>query len=299
VNPVAKGNLRGVTLLPSAAVDGGPAADLEAALARYRRLGWPAPDVALVSGSGLAVDLGAPVAGPLPLRDLLPFPIHAVVGHPLTVELLAPRPDRHVLYFRGRLHGYQGYDPHQTVLPVRLARRLGAGVLLMTNAAGGVRTDLAPGDLVLVEDQLNLSGASPLRGDLPADWGPRFPDLVGAFDPALRALAREAAAGLGLSLRAGVYAGLAGPAYETPAEVRMLRTLGADVTGMSTVLEVIAARHLGMRCRVLSLVSNQAAGVAPEPLTHDEVLAAGRAAAGALVRLLGALLADPRLTAAA
>jgi purine-nucleoside phosphorylase len=274
-----------------------PADSLQAGVERWRRLGWPAPDVAIVSGSGLAVDLGSPLAPPVTLQDLLPFPIHAVVGHPLAVEALAPAPGRTALYFRGRLHSYQGYDAHQTVFPVRLARLLGARVLVMTNAVGGIRTDLSPGDLVAISDQLNLIGMSPLRGELPAEWGPRFPNMVDAFDPALRALAKAVAKGLGIPLGEGVYAGLPGPAYETPAEVRMLRTLGADLTGMSTALEVIAARQMGMRCLSISLVSNAAAGVTGEPLDHEEVLAAGRAAAGRVQRLLTALLAEPRLTA--
>ncbi len=268
---------------------------LHAAVERYEARGWPRPDVLLVSGSGLAVDLGTPVAGPVPLADLLPFPVHAIAGHPLAVELLAPRPDRTVLYQRGRLHAYQGYSAAETVFPVRLARLLGARTLLLTNAAGGIDPELEPGDLVLLEDHLNLTGLNPLRGRLPPAWGPRFPDLVDAYDPELRSLARERATELGIGLAAGIYAGVAGPSYETPAEVRMLHGLGAHVTGMSTVLEVIAARQMGMRCLAISLVSNPAAGVAAERLDHADVLAAGRAAARDVQRLLAALLAEPAL----
>jgi purine-nucleoside phosphorylase len=165
----------------------------------------------------------------------------------------------------------------------------------MTNAAGGVRPEWPAGTLAAVTDQLNLTGRNPLFGEPPAEWGPRFPDMLDAYDPALRALALEHATRLGIDLRAGVYAGLPGPSYETPAEVRMLRALGADLVGMSTVLEVIAARHLGLRCLVLSLVANPGAGVTPAPLTHEEVLDAGRAAAQRVRALLGAILADPRL----
>lgn len=268
---------------------------IEEALSRYRSLGWPEPAAALVSGSGLAVDLGGPVHGPVPLQELLPFPIHGIVGHPLQVELLLPAPDRPVLYFRGRLHSYQGYTAAQTVMPVRLARLLGASTLVMTNASGGLRQDLDPGDLVLLEDHINLTGLNPLRGELPAAWGARFPDMLTAYDPELRELARVKAEELGIHLHHGVYAGVAGPSYETPAEVRMLRTLGGDVAGMSTVLEVIAAHHMGLRCLCLSLVSNAAAGVTGEPLDHDEVLEAGEQAAEQVRRLLGALLADPAL----
>lgn len=270
---------------------------LDQGLKNWHRLGWPSPKALIVSGSGLAVDLIPPAHGPVPQADIAPFPIAAIVGHPLSLELLTPDNAPPVLYCRGRVHSYQGYDPNQVVFWVRLARLLGAETLVMTNAAGGLDPDHAPGDLVLISDQVNLSGLTPLRGDLPESWGPRFPDMVDAYAPALRELAREHADGLGLSLGEGVYFGLAGPAYETPAEIRMLRTLGADLTGMSTVLEVTAARHMGMRCLGMSLVTNLAAGVTGEPLVHDEVLEAGRAAAGSVQRLLAALIADPHLTA--
>lgn len=241
------------------------------------------------------MDLGSSRHGPVPLQELIPFPVHGIEGHPLQVELLQPAEGRAVLYFRGRLHSYQGHTASQTVLPVRLARLLGAEVLLMTNAAGGLREDLAPGDLVLIEDHVNLTGLNPLRGEPPEEWGPRFPDMVTAYDPQLRELVRRVAAELGVEISSGVYAGVAGPSYETPAEVRMLRTLGGDVTGMSTVLEVIAAHHMGMRCAVVSLVTNAAAGVTGEPLDHEEVLEAGRTAAVDVQRLFTALIAEPGL----
>lgn len=269
--------------------------ELDAACERWLALGRPRPDVALVAGSGLSIALGEPVAGPEPLAGWLPFPVGAVAGHDHSLELLAPAPGRHALYFRGRLHSYQGYDAAQVAFPVRFAARLGARVLVMTNAAGGVRPEWPAGTLAAVTDHLNLSGLNPLRGEPPVDWGPRFPDMVGAYDPDLIARARRHAAAAGFELADGVYAGLAGPSYETPAEIRMLRTMGADLAGMSTVLEVIAARHLGMRCLVISLVTNPGAGVAAAPLDHEEVLAAGRAAAGRVAALLGALLADPEL----
>ncbi len=272
-----------------------PVADLSAALAAYQELGWPAPQATVVTGSGLGVDLGEPVAEPIPLARLLPFEAHAVIGHAHRVELLEPVPGRHVLYFRGRLHFYQGYDPNQTVLPVRLAARLGAQVLLLTNAAGGLDPTMKPGDLRLISDHLNLTGVNPLRGELPAEWGPRFPDMSEAYDGALRRLFHRAADRLGMGLGEGVYVGLSGPTYETPAEVRMLARLGADLTGMSTVLEVIAARHLGVRCAALSLVTNLGCGLVPGALNHQEVLEAGRAAAGTVARLLAAVLADPEL----
>jgi purine-nucleoside phosphorylase len=269
--------------------------DVERAVENYRALEWPAPRALVVSGSGLAVDLAGEKLGETSLQHLLPFPVHAVIGHPHAVELLRPPGREAFLYQRGRLHSYQGYDAHQTVLMVRMAARLGARALVMTNAAGGLRETQQPGDLLLIRDHLNLMALNPLRGELPADWGPRFPDLSDAYDPALRDRARDAARELEIELGEGVYAGLAGPSFETPAEVRMLGALGADLAGMSTVLEVIAARHMGLRCLCLSLVSNPAAGVSAEPVNHDEVLEVGRSASGRVKRLLDALLAGPHL----
>lgn len=269
--------------------------ELALAVTRWRDLGRPAPDVALVAGSGLSVDLGPPVAGPEPLARWLPFPVHGVAGHRHEIELLEVAGGRRVLYFRGRIHGYQGFAPADVVFPVRFAALLGAKVLLMTNAAGGVRPEWPAGTLAAVSDHLNLTGTNPLAGEPPPAWGARFPDMVDAYDPGLRGLARRHARELGFDLPDGVYAGLNGPSYETPAEVRMLRTLGADLVGMSTVHEVIAARHLGLRCLVLSLVANPGAGVTDAPLNHEEVLEAGQAAAARVRALIEALLADPQL----
>jgi len=270
-------------------------AELDAAVERWQRMGRPTPDVILVAGSGLSVALGEPVVGPEPLADWLPFEVHAVAGHEHSLELLAPLPERHVLYFRGRLHSYQGYDAPQVAFAVRWGALLGARVLVMTNAAGGIRPEWEAGTLVALSDHLNLTGLNPLRGEPAAAWGPRFPDMADAYSPSLRRRARRHASTLGFELAEGVYAGLAGPSYETPAEVRMLRAMGADLAGMSTVLEVIAARHLGLPSLVVSLVTNPAAGVSPETLDHEDVLAAGRRAAGRIADLLSALLRDPGL----
>ncbi len=268
---------------------------LKEAVDRWNGLGWERPSVAVVSGSGLGVDLGERIHGPVSLEYFLPFSSHSVQGHALEVDVLLPLPERPVLYYRGRLHSYQGYSGYETVFPVRLAALLGVKVLILTNATGGLRPEHRPGDLVLLSDHINLTGLNPLRGQLPSEWGPRFPDMSAAYDPALRGLAHRLAEDLGVPLRDGVYAGLAGPTYETPAEVRMLQTLGGDVAGMSTVLEVIAAHHMGVRCLGLSMVSNPAAGLSDEPIVHDDVLAAGRLAAGSVQKLLGALLRHPDL----
>jgi purine-nucleoside phosphorylase len=267
----------------------------KSAVERFDLLGWPRPQVALVSGSGLAVDLEERSHGPIQLEFLLPFATHSIDGHPYAVEMFHPRPDRPVLYFKGRLHSYQGYTANDAVFPVRLAALLGAQVLVMTNASGGLRPHHRAGDLVMIRDHINLMGLNPLRGQLPSEWGPRFPDLGDAYDPRLRLLASRIAGELDIPLTEGVYTGVAGPSYETPAEVRMLQVLGGDVTGMSTVLEVIAARHMGMRCLCVSVVSNPAAGLTDAPVTHSEVLATGQAAAEKVRALLGAVLRAPEL----
>lgn len=286
-------------MIRSRAMDEEPLDDLvtplKEAVDRWNGLGWERPVVAVVSGSGLAVDLGERIHGPVALEYFLPFSCHAVEGHPHEVDVLLPRPDRPVLYFRGRLHSYQGYSAYETVFPARLATLLGIKVLIQTNATGGLRPEYQPGDLVVINDHINLTGLNPLRGQPPAEWGPRFPDMTGAYDPALRRLAHQLAGELGIPLHEGVYAGLPGPSYETPAEVRMLQTLGGDVAGMSTVLEVIAARHMGVRCFALSMVSNPAAGMSDEPIVHEDVLAAGARAAGNVQKLLGALIRHPDL----
>lgn len=268
----------------------------KSAVERFDLLGWPRPEVALVSGSGLAVDLGERTHGPIQLEFLLPFESHAIEGHPHVVEMFEPLPGRPVLYFKGRLHSYQGYSAHETVFPVRLAALLGVKALVMTNATGGLQPHHRPGDLVLIKDHLNLTGLNPLRGQLPPEWGVRFPDMGAAYDPRLRALTLQAAGELGIPLTEGVYAGMAGPSYETPSEVRMLRMLGGDVTGMSTVLEILAAHHMGVRCLCVSMVSNPAAGLSAVPVTHEEVLAAAQGAAGNLRALLRAVLESPLLT---
>jgi purine-nucleoside phosphorylase len=270
-----------------------PALDslLDQSVRAWDARGWPRPRAVVVSGSGLAHDLYPPTHGPIPLAELLPFEIHSVEGHPHRAELIEPVPGRPVLYYRGRLHYYQGYDPMQTVFPVRLAARLGAKALVMTNAAGGLNPAYQPGDLVLVSDHLNLTGLSPLRGTLPADFGPRFPDMTAAYDSGLRQIAQAHAAKVGLHLAEGVYAGLTGPSYETGAEVRMFQILGGDLVGMSTVLEVIAAHAMGVKCLVCSLVTNLAAGVG-EPLDHEEVLVAGKEAGPRVAALLKAVLEE-------
>ena len=248
-----------------------------AAAAIAERTGVERHDVAVVLGSGWAPaveQLGDPVAV-VPVGELPGFTPPTAAGH--GGRLLSLRIGEHrVLVFVGRIHAYEGHGLGHVVHPVRAACASGVHTIVLTNAAGGLRADFIVGQPVLISDHLNLTGRSPLIG-------PQFVDMVDAYCPRLRAIARE----LDPSLADGVYAGLPGPQYETPAEIRMLRTLGADLVGMSTVHETIAARAAGARVLAVSLVTNLAAGMTGQPLHHDEVLAAGRQSA----TRMGALLA--------
>jgi purine-nucleoside phosphorylase len=244
-------------------------------------------DVAVVLGSGWrpAVDRIGAVVAEAATSDLPGFAPSSVAGHGGGVRSLRSPGDRRVLAFVGRVHGYEGNEPAAVVHAVRTAHAAGCRVVVLTNAAGGITEGLSVGQAVLIADHLNLTGASPVAGALPPEGVPaRFVDLTDAYSPRLRALARS----VDPSLSEGVYAGLPGPHYETPAEIRMLRTLGADLVGMSTVWETIAARHLGLEVLGLSLVTNLAAGLSGEPLDHTEVLDAGVRAADRM----GALLAE-------
>ncbi len=242
------------------------------------RTGIGEHDVAIVLGSGWSpavAALGSPTAA-LPQAELPGFTPPSALGH--TGDLLSVRIGEHrVLVFVGRVHAYEGHDLRHVVHPVRTARAAGARVMVLTNAAGGLRPDMAVGQPVLISDHLNLTARSPLVGA-------QFVDLTDAYAPRLRKLARDTDP----ELAEGVYAALPGPHYETPAEIRMLRMLGADLVGMSTVHETIAARAAGAEVLGVSLVTNMAAGVTGEPLSHAEVLAAGAASA----TRMGSLLAD-------
>lgn len=253
--------------------------------------GVPRFDAAVVLGSGwmaAAEAIGA-AEREIPLADLGGFPQPTVAGHAPAVRYLV-KGDVRVLLFLGRVHMYEGHDPSAVVHGVRTAVAAGCRTVVLTNAAGGIRADYAVGQPVLISDHLNLTGRSPLTGSAPpTGYPPRFTDLTSAYSPRLRALARQQDP----TLAEGVYAALPGPHYETPAEIRMLRTLGADLVGMSTALEAIAARHVGAEVLAISLVTNPAAGLAAAPLDHAEVLAAARASAARIGALLSALL--PRL----
>jgi len=263
-----------------------------ASAARLAELtGQPRHDVAVVLGSGWApaADALGPAGAVVPLAELGGFPPPTVGGHSPTVRSLAVDGVR-TLVFLGRVHLYEGHEVATVVHGVRTAVAAGCRVVVLTNAAGGIRDGYQVGQPVLIADHLNLTGRSPLAGPPPPDgYGPRFTDLTDLYSARLRALARQADP----SLAEGVYAAMPGPHYETPAEIRMLRVLGADLVGMSTVLEAIAARHLGAEVLAISLVSNLAAGLAPSGLDHLEVVEAGRAAAGRMGSLLASVL--PRI----
>jgi purine-nucleoside phosphorylase len=265
----------------------------ERAAEELTRLAGAVPEVAVVLGSGWrsAADALGQAEVDLPMTELPGFPVPGVPGHEGRARYLQVDGCR-VLVLLGRSHLYEGRSPAEIVHGVRTAVIAGANVVVLTNAAGGLNRDYHPGQVVLVRDHINLTGASPLSGaEPPPGYRSRFVDLTDLYSMRLRGVARSVDA----SLVDGVYAALRGPHYETPAEIVMLRRAGADLVGMSTALEAIAVRHLGGSVLGLSLVTNLAAGVSPEPLDHAEVLAAGAAAAPRMGQLLASLL--PRLPA--
>jgi purine-nucleoside phosphorylase len=258
-------------------------AALEAAVRRRTDL---VPQVGIVLGSGLgglADELADPVA--IPFAELPGWPAATAPGH-LGRLLLGRLEGVPVAMLQGRLHLYEGHDPGLVVQPVLLMGRLGARILVLTNAAGGVDPRYGPGTLMIIGDHINLTGRSPLLGPNADAIGPRFTDLTDVWSPRLRMRLREAFGAEGVDHTEGVYVGLLGPSYETPAEVRMLRTLGADAVGMSTVLEAIAARWAGIEVCGVSLVTNAGAGYSGQPLTHEEVLESGAIAGPHLARVI-------------
>lgn len=229
------------------------------------------PEIGIVLGSGLGnfarqVEKSAEIS-----YDSLPgFPVSTVAGHAgkLIFGYVRSVP---VVVMQGRVHYYEGYSMEQVVAPIRLMGMLGAKKLLLTNAAGGVNMDFTPGDLMVITDHISAFVPSPLRGENPEELGRRFPDMSRVYDEDMRRAVLTAGEKLGQSLRQGVYLQWQGPNYETPAEIRMFRTLGADAVGMSTVCEAIAARHMGLRVCAISCITNMACGILPQPLSHEEV----------------------------
>ncbi len=263
----------------------GAGAAREAAEAVRARIGATRPVAAIVLGSGLgALADRVRDARRVPYAAIPGFHAPAVEGH--RGELIAGRlADREVLLLAGRFHMYEGHDARVAAFPTRVVHALGARTLFLSNAAGGVRRTFRPGDLMLIADHINLMFRNPLTG--PTEPGdPRFPDMSAPWSPRLASLIESAAGEAGIALQRGVYAGLLGPSYETPAEVRMLERLGADAVGMSTVPEVIVARALGMEVAGVSCITNHAAGITAAPLDHREVVEVGARASTAFCALV-------------
>jgi len=265
---------------------------LVAAEAVRQHLSVTEAHVAIVLGSGLAT-ASARLKNPrsIAYAQLPCFPETTVAGHPGRL-LFGTMGDKATLVLCGRVHTYEGYPPTEVGFSVRVAAALGVSTLVVTNVAGGIEPSLAVGEIACIRDHLNLTGVSPLTGPNDERLGPRFVDMTDVYTPSLRALASQTAQNLlGKSLRECIYAGMPGPSYETPAEVRMLRILGADLVGMSTVHEVIAARHAGLKVLGLSLVANPAAGTMSAPLRHEDVTAAAAAGSARMGELLEGILA--------
>ncbi|MBQ6041936.1 MAG: purine-nucleoside phosphorylase [Oscillospiraceae bacterium] len=248
------------------------------------------PEIALILGSGLGgfadkID----VKSTLDYKDIPGFPVSTVAGHAgrFVFGYCDGVP---VAVMQGRVHMYEGYTPQEAVLPVRLLRQLGAEVLFLTNAAGGIQAGMHAGEFMLITDQISSFVPSPLRGENLDELGVRFPDMSEIYSKRLQQLIRKIAVNADIPLKEGVYVQTAGPAYESPAEIRMFRLLGADAVGMSTAIEAIAARHCGMEICGISCISNLAAGISPHPLTHEEVKEAGDKAAPQFEQLVRAAI---------
>ena len=268
---------------------------IDAAVGRIREDSALEPRVGVVLGSGLGSlvdELEDRVE--IPYAEIPGWPVSTAVGHAgvLVLGAIAGVP---IAVMRGRAHLYEGIGADRVAFGVRVLGRLGIHSLVVTNAAGGIDPGYRPGLLVLISDHVNLQGASALVGPNDDSLGPRFPDMSDAYDTQLRARAREAAARLGIEVAEGVYGAWLGPQFETPAEIRFMRAVGADLAGMSTVQEVIAARHMGVRVLGISVVTNMAAGVLPEAIDHEAVLEVGARAAGSVTALLRELV--PTLSA--
>lgn len=261
--------------------------------ARYEHQHEHQPKLAIILGTGLGA-FAKTVQDPTTIlyHEIPHWPRGTVTGqdHQWLAGHIADIP---IAVLSGRAHLYEGFSAREVVFGVRVLGMMGVRSLILTNASGAVNEALQPGRLALIADHINLQGVSPLTGPNDERWGRRFPDMTNAYDAEYRRLAREAAAQLGFDLPEGVYAGVPGPNYETPAEIRYLRSIGADLVGMSTVQETIAARHVGLRVLGLSVISNLGAGLAADALSHEEVLSAGEAATPRLIALLQAVI--PRL----
>jgi purine-nucleoside phosphorylase len=255
-----------------------------------RRAGRVVPDVAVVLGSGLGDFAGTLTdAVSIPYDDLPGWPASKIVGHEgrLVVGALA---GRRVAALAGRVHFYEGHDLRTVTFAARVIGALGVKTLILTNAAGGINVALTPGTLMVMDDHINLLGSNPLVGPNDDRFGARFPDMSEVYSKRLRRIADEVAAAQGLRIGHGVYVAVHGPSYETPAEIRFLRTIGADAVGMSTVPEALVARHMGLEVLGVSCITNAAAGVLPQPLNHNEVMEVARQVRGAFAALLEGII---------
>jgi purine-nucleoside phosphorylase len=251
------------------------------------------PRVAIVLGSGLGdFAEGLEGAARIPYAKIPHFPRSGVVGHAGRL-VVGKSGDVPVAAMQGRVHFYEGYSAREVVFPVRVLARMGVRAIVFTNAAGGINLDYGQGALVVLRDHINMQGTNPLIGANDERFGPRFPDMTEAYTKTFRAAALEEARRLAVGVHEGVYAAMHGPSYETPAEIRALRTLGADLVGMSTAPEVIAARQMGLGVLAISCVTNMAAGILDRPIEHTEVLRVGEQVKGQFVALLRAVL--PRI----
>jgi len=250
------------------------------------------PEIGLILGSGLGV-LADSIEDAVTIRyeEIPHFPVSTVEGHAgeLLLGMLMGKP---VLMMKGRFHMYEGYGPETVSFPVRVMKQLGIRTLIITNAAGGINASFTPGDLMLITDHINFMFRNPLIGPNDPEVGVRFPEMSEAYSRRLRAIARKAGEKEGIPLKEGVYLGLLGPSYETPAEIRMLRTLGADAVGMSTVPETIAARHAGIEVLGISCISNMAAGMLDTPLSHQEVVETGERVKETFIKLVRGIIAE-------
>lgn len=250
------------------------------------------PEVAVILGSGLG-SLADSIENKkeISYKDIPYFPQTTVPGHEGKL-IFGELNGRRVLAMKGRFHYYEGNDMDAVVYPIRVFKSLGIDRLIVTNAAGGVNTAFAPGDLMIITDHISLFCENPLRGVNYDELGPRFPDMSRAYDRELINIALESANALGIDIKTGVYSYCKGPSFETPAEIRALRTLGADAVGMSTVPEVIAARHMGIRVLGISCITNMAAGILDQPLNHEEVLETGKLVENKFVRLVSHIVSN-------
>jgi purine-nucleoside phosphorylase len=260
-----------------------------------KRVGGRRPNIGIVLGSGLGA-FADELANRLevPYSEIPLWPVSTAVGHAGRL-VFGNLDDLEMVAMAGRVHLYEGYSPQQVTFGVRVLARLGVSSIVFTNAAGGINLKLGRGGLVLISDHINLQGSNPLVGPNDDSLGPRFPDMSEAYSTRYREITKQAGQELGIELSEGVYVAMLGPSYETPAEIRYLRTIGADVVGMSTVPEAIVANHMGMKVLGISCVTNMAAGILPQRIQHEEVLETGAMVRDTLVRLLKTVL--PRLEA--